>query len=433
MLRRIRTIKKKVKIIFCAVAAVCAVVCFLPVTCQAGMAGSEQISALSLKGIQWESLPGGGTRLKIFADGLKAGRLEPLIDPEESGRRLMDFFILGLNVREDKFWANLTPGDPDNIIDPDLAGTPLGEVMLRADLRLKKDFCELTNPQFSQSGKKYWAALSEKAAELGIKKIPAMNRVWIVPEEAAVYEARNGAYITESRLKVCLKINYSAGLLKDGGGKAYGELSEYAGELVRDIILPELDKRVNEDFLYADLRQVNRALILARWYNNKFGDGRGFNLKNTLTASSRPEINAGLLKKQIYDDYMDSLSNGEYVVVGPSGWSSALDYLRPKKRYISGGVDLRKSPARRSPAPAAAWQGRDPQFTFLVEISAQAVMSAGDKNNAINDFSVIGNIGDNNVEGLIRDLPGISPSRNNRDAETDINKGVISDTVLYSL
>jgi hypothetical protein len=425
-------IQKKVKVIFCAAAAGFAAMCFSPANCQAGIAAGEQISALRLNGVSWENISQGVTRLKITADGVKAGALEPLVEPEEAGRRLMDFFILGLNIREDKFWANLTPGEPDNIIDPELAATALGEVLLRADLRLKKDFCELTNPQLSSIGRKYWDALSEKAAELGIKKIPAMNRIWIAPEEAAVNESKSGIYITESRLKVCLKANYPAIMSREPGSRMYGELAEYAGQLLKDIILPELDKRVNESFVYADLRQVNQALILARWYKNKFGAGKEFSSKNSLTGLIRPDVNAGLLKKQIYDDYMDSLSNGEYVITGPSGWSGALDYLRPKKRYVSGGVDLRKSPARVSHTSAAARQGRNTQYVFSMDLSVRSGIYSGSENYAESDLVRIGNNSDK-IDSLTLGLPEIPQPNNSRNAETDINKDVTSAAVLYSL
>jgi len=432
----IKIIQKKIKIIFCAAAAVCAVMCFSPDACCAGVAAGEPISALRLNGVSWENVSQGVTRLKITADGVKAGTLEPLVDPEESGRRLMDFFILGLNIREDKFWANLSPGEPDNIIDPDLAATALGEILLRADLRLKKDFCELTNPQLSKSGRKYWDALSEKAAELGIKKIPAMNRIWIVPEEAAVYESKNGIYITESKLKVCLKNNYSVVMSRETNAKMYAELSEYAGQLLKEIILPELDKRVNEGFVYADLRQVNQALIMARWYKNKFGAGKEFGLKNSPAGLIRPEVNAGLLKKQIYDDYMDSLSNGEYAITGPSGWSNALDYLRPKKRYVSGGVDLRRSPTRRNRISAVTRQGKNTQYSFLIELSVRAGVYSGSGYGNAEESAPAGH-GNNrdNIDLLTRDLPEISSSRNNADTEIDINinKDVMNNTVLYSL
>ena len=44
------------------------------------------------------------------------------------------------------------------------------------------------------------------------------------------------------------------------------------GQIVREIVIPELTKEVNEDKNFAQLRQVYNSLILATWYKKKIKD-----------------------------------------------------------------------------------------------------------------------------------------------------------------
>ena len=43
-------------------------------------------------------------------------------------------------------------------------------------------------------------------------------------------------------------------------------------QIVREIVIPELTKEVNEDKNFAQLRQVYNSLILATWYKKKIKD-----------------------------------------------------------------------------------------------------------------------------------------------------------------
>ena len=55
----------------------------------------------------------------------------------------MKYFFIGLALPNEKFWVNLRPDSPDNILDPDLEKTDIGRIFLEADLQLKKDTCQL--------------------------------------------------------------------------------------------------------------------------------------------------------------------------------------------------------------------------------------------------------------------------------------------------
>src|SRR3989338_5702921 len=106
-------------------------------------------------------------------------------------QELFNYFLIGLSLPNDKFWVNLRPDAPEQIIDPELGKTDMGRIMLEADLQLKKDTAGLTSPQ-TQEGKEYWDKLYKRAGELfGTENItiPTLTRPWIVPGEVIISES----------------------------------------------------------------------------------------------------------------------------------------------------------------------------------------------------------------------------------------------------
>ena len=51
-----------------------------------------------------------------------------------------------------------------------------------------------------------------------------------------------------------------------------GDVNALGSQIVREIVIPELTKEVNEDKNFAQLRQVYNSLILATWYKKKIKD-----------------------------------------------------------------------------------------------------------------------------------------------------------------
>src|SRR3989338_8167287 len=101
---------------------------------------------------------------------------------EENTQTLLKYFFIGLALPNEKFWVNLRPDAPDNIIDDDLARADIGRIFLEADVQLKKDTAQFTSPQ-TPEGKAYWDKLYQKAGELfGTENItiPTITRPWIV-------------------------------------------------------------------------------------------------------------------------------------------------------------------------------------------------------------------------------------------------------------
>ncbi|MCX5708762.1 MAG: hypothetical protein NTY14_07350 [Candidatus Omnitrophica bacterium] len=259
---------------------------------------------------------------------------------ETLAEKSIELFFVGLAVNPDNLWVNLNPEQPGKIIGPAIKDTDLGKIILAADLRLKKDVAAATNPRTSEAGRIYWDKLYAKAEELGLEdKIPVANRVWIIPDIARVRESANATKIVDAPLKVCLESEYVGGqsALKD---RRQIELADYANRLLRELILPAVTRKINEQAVYADLRQVYRALVLVQCYKNKSYAGADQFLRNAATVLEDAVPALSFSPEQIYGEYMRSLKKGEY------NFSESKDgqlgfYLNVITRdYFSGGVDL---------------------------------------------------------------------------------------------
>src|SRR3990167_894447 len=196
------------------------------------------------------------------------------VDLENSSRTLLNYFLIGVTLPDDKFWVNLRPDSENNIIDGELAKTDIGKILLEADLQLKKDTARFTSPQ-TPEGREYWDKLYKKAGELfGYDNItiPTLTRPWIVPDEIIIREANDNAYIYKATLKVMLEEDYlgksetlnpkseTNSNFKIQNPKPYEfkdprlkELNEYSTQLIKELIIPKLTYEVNTSKHYAPL------------------------------------------------------------------------------------------------------------------------------------------------------------------------------------
>ncbi|MCX5714520.1 MAG: class I SAM-dependent methyltransferase, partial [Candidatus Omnitrophica bacterium] len=259
---------------------------------------------------------------------------------ENATKQLLNYFFVGVSLPNDSFWVNLRPDSPDNIIDPELAKTDIGKVLLEADLQLKKDTAQYTNPQ-TLEGKTYWTKLYQKAEELfGYEAvtIPTLTRPWIVPGEIIIRETQDNAYIYKASLKVMLEQDY----LKDSTTYKFDDprlkvLNEYSSRLIRELIIPKITKEVNTSKKYAPLRQVYYSLILAQWFKSKYY-GRGglyswlINKKNLNGLTAKTPYS----KDTYFKAYQDSFNKGEYSLKEPQ----ATPFGQTIRSYFSGGISV---------------------------------------------------------------------------------------------
>ena len=265
-------------------------------------------------------------------------------------QELLNYFFIGISLPNDKFWVNLRPDSPDNIIDDDLAMTDIGRIFLEADVQLKKDTANFTSPQ-TKEGKEYWDKLYKKAEELfGTENItiPTLTRPWIVPNEIIIRESPEGAYIYKATLKVMLEEDYlKSSQLSAVSYQQYAfndprlkELNEYSTQLIRETIIPKLTYEVNTSKRYAPLRQVYYSLILAQWFKQKFKGRQTIYSQlidsNTLIPTHHSSlITSHSYSKQTYfQQYQKSFKDGEYNLQEPV----YTPYGQSIRRYMSGGI-----------------------------------------------------------------------------------------------
>ncbi|PIQ85277.1 MAG: hypothetical protein COV73_05945, partial [Candidatus Omnitrophica bacterium CG11_big_fil_rev_8_21_14_0_20_43_6] len=259
-------------------------------------------------------------------------------DIESTAKDLLNYFFVGIALPNDAFWVNLRPDSPNDIIDPLLAQTEVGKILLEADLQLKKDTANATNPS-TPEGREYWNKLYQKAGELyGTQNvtIPTLTRPWIVPDEIIIRESTDSAYVYKATLKVMLEQDYLKGnatyAFKDDREK---QLNEYSSQIIREEIIPKLTKEINNAKRYAPLRQVYYSLILAQWFKARNQDkntrySRLINRKDltNLQAKIPYSVNA------YFNAYKENFAKGEYNIKEPI----STPYGQVIRSYFSGGI-----------------------------------------------------------------------------------------------
>jgi len=267
--------------------------------------------------------------------------------------QLIRYFLAALTVPEKELWVNLSPYEKDRIIPEAFGQTEMGRDLLAEDYLLKQVTASLLYPD-GEIGKRFWDKVSKITKEkYGTTDVPTniFNKVWIVPGKAVIYEnALNGtAYIVESQLKVMLEEDYEALANQKASAESFVPAKDVAlkreessnsigSQIVREIIIPELTKEINENRHFTKLRQIYHSYILANWYKQK--------IKNSLlnqVYSDRNKI-AGIgiddpnEKQKIYAKYLETFEKGTYNYIKEE-YDPVTEEMIPRK-YFSGGVNL---------------------------------------------------------------------------------------------
>jgi hypothetical protein len=261
---------------------------------------------------------------------------------EETGR-LIKYFLAGLTIPEEDLWVNLSPYEKNRITTASLGQTELGRDLLAQDYILKQLTASLIYPE-KDLGKEFWSRVYTKAREqFGTTDITVntFNKVWIVPDQAQVYENTNAVYVTKSTLKVMLEEDYlsrqkhaSASANDDPpAGSTQGEL--LGADIVRQVVIPEIEKEVNTGRNFAPLRQIYCAMILAKWYKetiqNTFLDAVYTNRKKIGGVS----LDDLTVKEKIYQRYLQAYRRGVFDYIREDRTPDGQSVLR---KYFSGGL-----------------------------------------------------------------------------------------------
>ncbi|MCA9401814.1 MAG: hypothetical protein KC713_09315 [Candidatus Omnitrophica bacterium] len=266
--------------------------------------------------------------------------------------RLIKYFLATLTIPKEDLWVNLSPLEPDRIIPEIFGKTEMGKDLLAQDYLLKKITSSMTFPD-SETGQEFWsrvyAALYER---FGTVDLPAnaLNKIWIVPSKARIYEQKDGAFILESHLKVMLEEDYlaiesqvrparkTASFRPDQNSSNKEDAVVYAvtAEMLREIVVPEIEKEVNQGEAFKDLRKIYHSMILATWYKSKLKDSilkRMYLEKNKIEGIHLSDPDE---KDKIYQQYLSAFQNGMYDLVREEFDPATQEVLQ--RQYFSGGT-----------------------------------------------------------------------------------------------
>ncbi|MBF0522588.1 MAG: ACP S-malonyltransferase, partial [Candidatus Omnitrophica bacterium] len=276
---------------------------------------------------------------------------------KEASTKLIKYFLASLTIPEKDLWVNLSPYEKDRIIPKEFGITEMGKDLLAQDYLLKQLTASLMYPE-KDLGKKFWDEVYQKAREAyGTTDIPvdSFNKVWIVPDKAVVYQEGNSAFVAESHLKVMLEEDYEA--LKSsaesrasardlaashnvGAGfprpddKGRGNRAPTA--IIKEIILPSIEKEVNEGKNFVPLRQIFYSLILASWYKQALKESLFGKIYVDKKKISGVDVENKEVKQQIYNQYLAAFKKGVYNYIRQD-YDPASQALVAHK-YFSGGV-----------------------------------------------------------------------------------------------
>jgi hypothetical protein len=273
--------------------------------------------------------------------------------------RLIKYFFASLTAPEKEQWVNLSPVEKNRIVPEALGKTDLGRDMLVEDYRLKQVVVSMIDPQ-SETGKEFWSRVYARVEkEYWTTSIPldVLNRVWIVTDKAAVYSQNDQkgkltAVVTQAHLKVMLEQDYTAlhcadtepsfaapaPCPRDGYfGKAAAVQNEITQNILRDILLPELENEVNAGRNFSVLRQIHQAVVQATWYKRNLRQAlltQVYAGRNKMDGLQR--AGKGLEPREIYTKYLRLYKDGVFNFIREDQ-DSLTGELVPRK-YFSGGV-----------------------------------------------------------------------------------------------
>jgi hypothetical protein len=292
--------------------------------------GGIDFSTLQLRYLS-DTHPGDASGLR-YAFSARAGGQSDLVAGRLAALQSSDAFFVWLALSPDKFWVNLNPSEPNRILDPQLAGTDAGRVMLQSDLLMKRIAAQLIRPD-TPLGTQFWQQLTY--SQDGTRCVN--SRMWVVPAPATVRQDNDSLYIVEAPLDVKLdKIDLQIPGHPERG-HCPATIEEHNEQVFRTLILPKVKDAVNTQPGFTELRRIYLSRVAAEWYRQRTtheATNYGY-LINRDDVGQWP-ARTQWSKQQVFDQYMSSVTNGE--------WKRVERAPGKTYSYFAGGVDFSHVP-----------------------------------------------------------------------------------------
>lgn len=259
---------------------------------------------------------------------------------------LIKYFLTSLTIPDENQWVNLSPYEGDRLIEHHFGLTHMGRELLAQDYLLKQLTASLLHPDL-ETGKKFWEEIYRRANEAyGTTDIPVdtFNKVWIVPDEAVVVEKDTTAYLISQRLRVLTERDYIA--MKEAENQISPvqktpldpnkeEIAILSSNVMREVIVPVIEKEINESQTFAGLRQICSAMILATWYKRALKEtvlGEKYANKAKVEGVNQDPSN----NEKIYQQYLQAFQKGVFNMIREDVDVYSQEII-PRK-YFSGGL-----------------------------------------------------------------------------------------------
>jgi len=257
---------------------------------------------------------------------------------KKESQKLINYFMAALTVPEDEMWVNLSPYEKDRIIADGLSQTEMGRDMLAQDYLLKQLTSSLMYPE-DDFGKKFWDRVYKKAQDqYGTTDISVntFNKIWIMPEDALVYVHDTNVFVVENHLTVMLEEDYLAmdfhqkstarsraparGLSMDFHQKstdrsfapAKDETISVQTQIIRELLIPEIEKEINTGKNFANLRQMYNSMLLAAYYKKHFKESVVGHIYADQNKINGIDIEDKAVTEKIYKRYVEAFEKGVY-------------------------------------------------------------------------------------------------------------------------
>jgi len=287
---------------------------------------------------------------------------------KDESTKLIKYFLTALTVPKNEMWVNLSPEERNRIAPRALGHTQMGYDLLAQDYVLKQLSASLTSPE-EELGQEFWEAVYSQAEEkYGTTQLPTnlLHKIWIVPNKAVVYVHQKNIFVLENSLKVMLESDYwekEKSSLKVNQGdsdipiKDLMKKEDISTEIIREIILPAIEKEVNYGKTFANLRQIYSASILATWYKQNLTESlmrRQYIDQNKIDGVTIKDKDS---KLKIHDQYVAALRKGVYNFMKEE--YDSLEKRMIARKYFSGGADLEKLDEAMTVKDSSKTKGKD--------------------------------------------------------------------------
>jgi len=263
--------------------------------------------------------------------------------------KLIKYFLASLALPEDELWVNLSPYESDRIIPDGFGKTEMGRTFLAQDYLLKQLTASMIYPE-SELGEKFWDRVYKRVNRLyGTSEVPVntFNKVWIIPDKAIIYENKDRAFVVEGNLKVMLDEDYLA-IKNNHKNDTMGvnelsknevdELRKISSQVLKEVIIPEIELEVNHGKNFAKLRQIYYSFVLASWYKkNLYQTILNKAYSNKMKTDGLESVDSKF-KDEIYNQYLDSFEKGVYDFIKEDYDENTKSVIA--RKYFSGGVKI---------------------------------------------------------------------------------------------